>query len=265
MYLTTHNIITNKRFDINWIADLSLVYSIKITDTNYDINDIDKLEIKIGGSIIWSIDFKSMFMFDLLKFNKNEIIFPRELFFINDDYIYTCLLGLHCVSVVLVSKKNINCELKLLNKYIENKRIREHTQQIQTYEYDEYKYTMNWFHNLYYPKNIMLKSCKFYKINLTVDDNNYDYTVKRKLLLNDNNIQIINLIKSMKIINDIKNVILDYCDIYEYIYNISFNIMTNKPVFVSMKFNKGFDGNIIVIKNDILINKYGMAGRMYVS
>ncbi len=82
--------------------------------------------------------------------------------------------------------------------------------------------------------------------------------IKKIPIFNNKSIRIIKTVKSLKLINDVQNKILEYCDIYKFLYKIYLNYDFLDPNRF-LTFDREFHGEILIIRDGQLLTRSGIA------
>lgn len=287
MDISSYYIKTNEEITINHFADLTSIHSVEIVNTltsnlinnnNYSINDLDELIINIDGNDICSINFKSILKdINKITIEDNKINFSKYLFFQNDEYIHNYLFRYSNIKIIIKSNKCVTCKLNVIKKYIDND-AKLNILELQKFNLNKYKYKKingdTKINNLILAdiKLMYIKGSKISKIKYDVKKNlcflcnpvnpeNVDFNLIKKIpIFNNKSIRIIKTVKSLKLINDVQNKILEYCDIYEFLYKICLDFDPDPNKFLT--FDREFYGEILIIRDDQLLVLSGI-GLMY--
>ncbi len=269
--IITLDILTNQELKIEKKIHAFKLHSLEIDNIN-DINDIESLQIIGGGALLWDIPLKILLFNSLIEDN-NIIVFSKDLLFKNDDYVYNLLFSWHDTYIKVNSKNLINCKIFLLEKKFDANYISHPRRLISkinnySYQYINNKNKIDCLYESYFGKlsydyfeninKIYLKGSKINKIDF---NGNVNYEIiKKNIILTNENIRIIKTIKSLNLIKDIENIILSYCNIYEYLYKL--DIKTNSEnIRCPITFDKNFNGEILIFRDGELHIDYGMVMR----
>lgn len=269
MNIVKYNIKTNKIFRLSKHNSIML-NSIKINDDNNNIEDLEKLEIFIGNNLMWELNFSLLKLIDRIIIKNNKIIFPRDLLFRNCDYIKYIIIKndffpMHDLHIRIVSKKSINCKIKLIDNNL-NENLLEIYQN--KYMNDYYYYIIDNKINICNNRlnSIYIKGPSI--TNLYSDDPKYEnklkkHIIKKRIIYNTQNIRIIKTIDYLNLIKDIKNIIISYLNIYEYVYKIIVPKFEELPMDIDVYINKEYKGIMIIILDNELRMMSGMGNKLF--
>ncbi len=245
--IITLDIQTNQKIEIKDIQAFKL-HSLEIDN----INDIESVQILSDNEIFWYIHLDMLLLISLIE-NNNRIIFPKDLLFKNDEYFYRSLIIYRSINIKIVSKKETNCKILLIDKMI----CKDEFIKYQNYIFDinDYLY-ISLINNksITFDDSYMNRINKCYmkgnKINII---GNVDYDIIRKnIKYNNENMRVIKTVNKLNLISNIKSEILTYFDLYEYVYKIK---TFQNPI--KLDFDKKFNGYFLICLNNNLKISYG--------
>jgi hypothetical protein len=244
--------------DINYIQAEIIWFDSIIIDIN-DINKLQKINIVIGGGLIWQMDIKYLLqiykptIFD----NKIKITFPKNLFFDNNNNYITSIklnefigiplicLSYHELNFVIESLTNIKYDLILTAVNILCPKIKA--------EFTGKGHDMNIINHTFIPNHdIKIKSIYPYKFpftnnNIISSDNIIN--CMNKLI----NINIKKIIIDLPIlINDLKNIVIEYLQMDYYFLNfiVENDLQYNYLIwFNTLRFMSGMAGIMYSLNN----------------
>ena len=277
---------TNTNLIIERSADTFILDSIKIQN----LNTLQKIELRIGGHIIWSIDKETLVTLSKIQKVRDGIIirFNEEMLCNEPIPLISCQYM--DMRIKIYTNKEEDAIVYIKNFYHEDEERQKLATNYRTYIIQQYQRSKRQNGSIWKPNvkfqchgfildvtglfnEILLKVTEFNIIKYDIDDLNYYGKLLKRVEIDKEQLRFLNKF----IPDDVVNEIYEYTDKIYHKFWIPFHpknkinnykthlttIDFTKTNEAEIKFDREVTGNVTFINYNVLINQTGMMGVFY--